>query len=269
MPGRENALPSDLEIKELSEICCTLNTSVKNRSRRRAALWALWLAFAFCMTTASPAKARGAAIHPVADIKATAVAFVTRAAGDKEEVHTQVLALDRRLRMTRCDVPLTGFWPPAARRHGVSSVGVRCEGQRRWKMFVPVRIAWRKVVMIATRALRRGDQLRQGDLVAQKRDVSGVRFNFLTPSEEYVGHRLARGVSAGAILNRNALLRPKLVSRGQKVSVAVGGRNWQIVMDGIALDDGGLGSLVRIRNAKTRRVVRGEVIAPARVRVPF
>ena len=72
--------------------------------------------------------------------------------------------LDPRLRLAACQQALIAFWAPGSRRVGNTTVGVRCEGTRPWKLFIPTRVMLMQEVVVASRPLARGQRIARSDL---------------------------------------------------------------------------------------------------------
>jgi flagella basal body P-ring formation protein FlgA len=63
------------------------------------------------------------------------------------------------------------------------------------------------------------------------------------------------------------LAAPRVIRRGQQVSIRSATTGVQVRMGGRALEGGAIGDLVRVRNASSGRIVEGRVVGPGRVRV--
>lgn len=79
----------------------------------------------------------------------------------------------------------------------------------------------------------------------------------------------ARRLAAGETLTARHVARPLLVRRGHAVTLEAGGGGISVSAPGRALEDGGRGDPVRVRNTRSERVVEGRVIGQDRVRVRF
>jgi len=87
--------------------------------------------------------------------------------------------LDRRLRLTACELPLESFAPPGKRRMGKRTVGVRCNGKHAWTIYVPVSVKVMTEVIIAKRALERGTIISAADVGLEQRDISRLHRGYL------------------------------------------------------------------------------------------
>jgi flagella basal body P-ring formation protein FlgA len=184
-------------------------------------------------------------------------------------VNIEVGQLDPRLRLHACDQPLEAFYPPGSRQQGNTTVGVRCPGSTPWSLYVPVRVQVLRPVLVAARNLPAGTRLTPADLRSEPRDVSRIRADFYEEPAQLLDKELARTVSAGQIVSSRMVRTPKLVERGQRVSLLAGRDGFQVQMLGTAMDAGGVGERIRVKSLESRRVVEGVIRADGSVDVVF
>ena len=184
-------------------------------------------------------------------------------------IEVSVGSLDSRLRLAACDRPLTSYDSPNGLNGGRGVVGVRCEGSRPWKLFVPVQLAQIEAVVVSRRPLVRGQTLEAGDLALDEVDVSGLHRPYFSRIEDLVGMRSKRTVDSGEILHAGLLDREKLVRRGSQVQILASGEGLQVRMRGKAMDDGGRGDRVKVKNLNSGRVISGTVAGPGLIEVFF
>lgn len=185
----------------------------------------------------------------------------------RADARVELGRLDPRLRLPVCSSPLqtiaTGDRPAA----GAQSVGVRCAGERPWTLYVPARVAVFGPVAVIARPLARGAAIQREDLEIVQRDLGGLSYGYFDTPEAAVGKMAKQPLSAGQILRVNQVVSPKLVRRGEQVTLRVFADGFVVSVAGSALADGVLGQRIRVRNERSRRVVEGEVVAAGAVRV--
>ncbi len=191
--------------------------------------------------------------------------FVHSEKGD--DAALTVSSLDRRLRLRRCEQPLSVFWPPGSRRLGSVSVGVQCEGARPWKIYVQANIREYREVAVAGRALARGDRLTAGDIVLERRDVSRLAGRYVTDTSRLIGREASHAIREGTLIRPEMFRAPRLVKRGQTVTLLAGNRGFEVRMPGKALADGVEGGRIRVRNMRSKRIVEGQVLPGGVIRV--
>ncbi len=192
-------------------------------------------------------------------------AFVQREKGDDAALTTT--RLDRRLKLRRCEQPLSVFWPPGSRKLGSVSVGVRCDGAKPWKIYVQANIREYREVAVARRALARGDRLTAGDITLERRDVSRLAGRYVTDASRLLGREASQTIREGALILPGMFRAPRVVKRGQTVTLLAGSRGFEVRMPGKALADGVEGARIRVRNSRSKRIVEGRVLAGGVIRV--
>lgn len=204
-----------------------------------------------------------------ASIQAAARAFLVehlqRTQGVTPEVEDG--RLDPRLQLARCELPLEAFLPPGGRASGNTTVGVRCSGGQPWTLYVPVRVAVSGPVVVVTRPLARGDLIGDGDLQVVERDLGQLPFGYLQDPAEATGKQLLRPLSAGTALTPAMLEAPRLVRRGQQVTLLAIAGSVEVRMTGTALGDAAAGERVRVRNVNSKRIIEGVVTPSGQVQV--
>ncbi len=208
--------------------------------------------------------------HSLDDIREQVEAFVL-ASGDPNasDVKVEVGSLDARLRLPQCQAPLTTFLPPGRALRANATVGVSCEGQRPWKVYVPVRVRTFVAVAVLANPVPRGEVVEPSDLRLEVRDVAGLRSGYYTRIEEAAGMVARRTLNRDAALSANMLTRPRLVKRGQRVTLVAGNAAVQVRTEGLALRDGVRGQVIGVRNVRSNRVIEGIVVSPGVVEVPL
>jgi flagella basal body P-ring formation protein FlgA len=206
--------------------------------------------------------------QPVAEITATAEAFLRASVGQGDErVVPKAGHLDPRLQLPRCDVPLAPYTQPGSKRTGRLIVGVRCSGEKPWNVYVPVTVAVMEDVVITAHSLPREHVLTQDDLQVVRRDVARLVGGYTSDPADIVGQRLKRGVTQGMVLTSSHLRPVVMIERGQTVTLTVRGGSLNISMAGKALTDGVANQRIRVENLASGRVVEGLVRSPELVEI--
>ncbi len=176
---------------------------------------------------------------------------------------------DPRLRLAACDRPLETFLPAGARPAGNVAVGVRCNGVRRWTIYLPASVREYREVVVLTRPMPRGAKLGASDVRLEVRDTTGLYDGYQRDPKRVVGMLTRRSLAAGSVLTERAVEAPRLVRRGQQVVMVARAGGLEVRSAGNALSDGAEGDTVRVRNMRSERVVEALVTAPGTVVVQF
>lgn len=94
-----------------------------------------------------------------------------------------------------------------------------------------------------------------------------VRGEWLVSRDGLAAAEAHRTLVAGRPVDAEAIGPPRLVRRGERVTVVVADRGLRLEVTGTARADGGIGDIVDVRNDRSGRIVRGEVRGPSRIHV--
>ena len=224
--------------------------------------------FALLPMMCPDARASSEQWQSIESIAAAAEEFVRERIGPRAS-KTAVKAgmLDRRHRLASCNIELEPFLRRGTQINYRTVVGVRCSGDKPWKVYVPVEVVVTDTVYVARRTLPRGHRLSADDLVAEPRDVSRLASGYVTSLEEFVGTRLKTQLIAGRLLTPGVLEADIAVRRGQTVTLTVSSGGIDIQMSGKALMDGTINQRIRVENSTSGRIVEGIVRSQEQVEV--
>lgn len=185
----------------------------------------------------------------------------------RDAAEIEVGALDRRLRLAACPQALQAYRPPGGRTVGNATVGIRCDGPQPWSLYVPVKVRVYREVVATTRPLNRGARLTEGDLKLVRRDITSLRGGYLTDATQALGRVVKRRLAPASVLSGAMIESPRLVERGQEVTLISGTGGIRVQVRGKALMDGAAGDRIRVRNPRSQRIVEGTVMSAGVVQV--
>ncbi len=174
---------------------------------------------------------------------------------------------DTRLRLNRCDRSLNVFWGSSNKKLGNTSVGIRCEGLINWVIYAPVKIKVYKAVVVTRNTLTKQQPLTHQDIQIEERDIAALVNGYIYDIDKYIGHQTKRTLMPGTVLSPNMLKAPSLVRRGEQVTLLATKAGIEVRMQGTALNNGGAGESIKIRNKSSKRIINGVIIAPGIVQV--
>ncbi|UGB46335.1 flagellar basal body P-ring formation protein FlgA [Frateuria edaphi] len=198
-----------------------------------------------------------------ADLRAQAERFVEQqyaAPGSRVEVKSE--ALDPRLHVADCAVPLAASLPGGLRMTPRLSVVMRCPAADGWTLRVPVTLkVWRQV-LVANRPLIRGDGIVATDVHAEERDVTCLPYGYVASLDQVAERSLSRPVGSGSVLTPGALGGRQTVRAGDHVQLLAELDGIAVRAEGVALGSGDSGARLRVRNGSSGRVVDAIVRGP-------
>ena len=115
--------------------------------------------------------------------------------------------------------------------------------------------------LAVARPIGRGQIIRAADLVEQPATIRRTSDRGLTPAEA-VGQEAARTLDVGDVLTPESLAPRNLVRRGQYVSVTLTQNGLELRTLARALDDGGYGQTVKVKNDTTNEILHVVVTGP-------
>lgn len=200
-------------------------------------------------------------VHPLEGILAAAVAYMeTEArAAHPPQFSLEVLPgrLDTRLRLRACETELEGFLAPNTRFSGNSFVGIRCTSPVNWSLYVPVEVQVRGEVVVLVEARPRGSLVTARHVRLETRDLEGLASGYFTDANDVLDMVLRRPVLAGHVITPHMVEAPRLIQRGQEVTLIAEGAALSVRARGTALGDAAEGERVQVRNTSSQEVVEG------------
>jgi flagella basal body P-ring formation protein FlgA len=122
-------------------------------------------------------------------------------------------------------------------------------------------------VTVAGRALERGQTVKAGDFLIERRPRDVLAHDAAHDGAALDGRVLRRAVAAGTIVRPADLIRPEIVARGDIVTASYEGRGIALSLQVKANDGGALGDTVAVTNPHSKKVLQAVVTGPGRVAV--
>ena len=189
----------------------------------------------------------------------------------------QVAPVDTRIAVQHCQQNLQ-FDQPFPNQ---PAVRVRC-AQPQWQLFVnltsgqtstavnratPSAPALHKV-LVAKEVLKRGTVLSPSMFTPTEMPVAGMESQIISEAHLVKNMELVRDLTPNTPLRSYDVKTAVLVKRGQEVHVTAGeGQGFSITMRAEALQDGGLGEQIRLKNVESGRSLTGVITGPNAAKV--
>ena len=120
---------------------------------------------------------------------------------------------------------------------------------------------------VPTRPLARGDVIKAGDIVIERRAKNEFAGEPPAVVAEVVGRAARRVVRAGTPLRNADLMKPEIVQKNDTVLLHYEVPGIVLTMRGKALESGAEGDMVSVLNVNSKRTIQGIVTGPGRVTV--
>ena len=205
----------------------------------------------------------------IESIQASVMEYLGTQTNLTAEHEITVDSLDKRLKLSKCSKPLKVFTSNRVLKTSRVSVGVRCSDEKAWSIYTTAHIRVYKDILVVAHTIPRGTLISRSHLNSERREVSKIRRGYYTDYDQVINKQATRNLAPGTILNAGFLKEPKIIRRGEKVTILASSKSFEIKMTGLAMMDGLKGQRIRIKNEKSRRIIEATVIEPGLVSVNF
>ena len=178
-----------------------------------------------------------------------------------------IMLLDSRLQLPECTEVLKGFTVLDTVKAGRISVGVRCDMNKRWSIFVSAQVKVYDNVLTLAKPLQRGELITQTALASERREVSKLRDDYFSDLRQVVNKQATRALAVGTVLNLHNVSEPLQVKKGDRVVIRNQCAGLAITMGGEAMMDGVKGQRIRVKNLNSGRIINATVEEPGLVSV--
>ena len=104
-------------------------------------------------------------------------------------------------------------------------------------------------------------------MVLEERDIGTLFSGYFTEIAEVTGLHTKARTGDGHVLTPRVVALPKLVNRGQQITLIAGADGIEVRSRGKALSDGVAGELISVKNLSSNRVVEGVVLEAGLVKI--
>jgi flagella basal body P-ring formation protein FlgA len=217
------------------------------------------------LTVAAVAQADG--FQSNSSIIGAVESFLEQHIDDKKKSRIDVGALDARLRLTPCNNELETFFLKGSRAFGRTTVGVRCTVPKPWTIYVPATVKIYGKVLATSHPVARGTRITKNDIKTLDYELALLSSGYYVDPNNIVGKIAKRPIPTGRVFRPALLDAPRLVQRGEEVTILAETKGLKVQMPGVALMDGSAQDKITIRNKASKKVIQGTVVAAGVVKV--
>ncbi len=193
---------------------------------------------------------RGAAIKHVLDSPEVSYLNSAQAVAGK---------IDPRLRLRQCQRELDAFHPVSSRPGAKVTVGISCNDEAPWTLYVPIEVTAEYTLLSLTRSLPRGTRLTATDITLRAVRMHPFERPYIDSLDFALGKELSRSLSAGTQLTHNMVKVPRVILRGESITMIAKSGGLEVRSSGKALEDGVVGQKIALQNVSSRQKVEGWV----------
>lgn len=183
-------------------------------------------------------------------------------------VKTEVRPLDSRLRLPLCSETLSTISPHSSHVLGSVNIGVRCTGEKPWTIYVRANISALQSVPVLARPLPRNAIVSKDDLRLIDQPIRAAANGIIFDPKQIIGMELVRPLNAGSTIKVSQLRAPKVIIRGQQVTLVANFNGLDVRIQAKALRDAAAGERVMVSNLSSGKRVEGIAHRDGTVWVP-
>jgi flagella basal body P-ring formation protein FlgA len=125
---------------------------------------------------------------------------------------------------------------------------------------------WR-LMPVASRPLVKGATVTANDVQLVKVNGTSVGRDSFENLGDIVGRNLTKDLGQGEMFKASVVAVPAVVTAGSRVIIVFRQSRLEVTASGIALENGGMGQDIRVRNESSKKVIVGKVSDPGLVTV--
>jgi flagella basal body P-ring formation protein FlgA len=125
---------------------------------------------------------------------------------------------------------------------------------------------WR-LMPVASRPLVKGATVTANDVQLMKVNGTSVGRDSIENLGDIVGRNITKDIGQGEMFKASTVVVPAVVTAGSRVVVVFRQNRLEVTASGIALENGGMGQDIRVRNESSKKVIVGKVSNPGLVTV--
>lgn len=164
------------------------------------------------------------------------------------------------------DDPAGRFTLPANVRPGARAVSVKLIDDQGRKSNKGLKVSWYQPVVYSPLHLLRDVPLVPADL-RTRIDLASVSESYLWEPKQLHNATARRLITAGSPISEDDLEQAVIVKRGSGVRLIAKVSGLGIEVQGIAMQHGGVGDVIRVKNLSSKKIVSAKVVAAGRVEI--
>ena len=168
-----------------------------------------------------------------------------------------------------CDITLTNYPADGVTGNFAVSFKIVSGGVEvgEWQTTLHAQL-WQSVWVTQSR-LDRGQSLDRSNLNSQKVDILRDKQTLFTDDIDPDGYDVAAGIGPGQPISKQDVVERPVIHRGDVVDVIASEGLLDIRMKALALEDGGINSLIKMRNIDSSKEVNAQILNENEVKVRF
>ncbi|WP_167334788.1 flagellar basal body P-ring formation chaperone FlgA [Aeromonas finlandensis] len=138
-----------------------------------------------------------------------------------------------------------------------------------WQVRGRVEVSLLLPVWVAARDIAKGHAIGASDLIEKEVDVSRIQRGFIPSNRSLRGHKSNRHLRTGQLIGELDLQKSWSVKQGEGVLIRAGEGEFSATTRGEALENGGIGDGIRVKNLSSGKQIQAWVIDTGEVETRF
>jgi flagella basal body P-ring formation protein FlgA len=140
-------------------------------------------------------------------------------------------------------------------------------GKEQVRTWVRAEIRLYEDVLVSLRPIGRDRAIVPDDLRVERRDIGTLSARPLSAKRQILGKLATRAIGINEILTEPMVAAPKVIERGNALTLVYETAALKIEAPGRALEDGRIGDVIPVKNPSSGKIVEGKIVDGRTVRV--
>lgn len=146
---------------------------------------------------------------------------------------------------------------------------LECAGAKGWLIKVSSDLQVFLPVVMSKTVINRGDTIQRNQLQLQENDITRSPRGFYHHLDQVTNMGAKRRIRANQILSPDLIDQPQLIKRGEKIKIIANRDGISASMPGEALEKGGEGEIIRVKNLSSGKTIEAKVVGAGVVSSTF
>ena len=138
-----------------------------------------------------------------------------------------------------------------------------------WSLYVRASVAVTATIPVLNQVLKRGELITAADIEWKSIGLGARDKDLITDAKQIVGQQVQRKIRRYKAIKAVQVTAPNWVNIGDRVIIEASSNGFYAKMQGEALEAGGAGEAIRVRNLSSGKVIFAYPLAPGRVATQF
>lgn len=185
----------------------------------------------------------------------------------KPDVRTQINInpISRSINLKKCMEPIQ-FQLPKGTGSRIT-LKAQCASPL-WQIFITAKIQQFAYAVVSSQIIPKKKSITSSHIELKEVDTTNLRSIYFTSTADLIGWTAKRNIAPNTIITSSLAKPPLAVRKGYAVIIEAHRNGISIKASGTALEDGEIGKQIRVKNDRSGRVIKAEVIKPGLVRTP-